>query len=226
MNPHQTVRHAESACGADGLPCDLPPGPADLLPCAWCPRGIRGAAAALPGLRLGAVERAVLVAAPEPDAGPALVWPPGVARPSIRRAVGKLRSAGLLVTLLAPARGLRRRVVRRSAVPGGPPTLAPRRGVVVQLAVNLTPLGSAVRARFRSELEGGGRIRWAGWADVERLVSELGESPGDLWDRWDAARSWRRSELKAKVRALLADRVRPSRALLEELGALMGLGDE
>lgn len=159
------------ACPVDGARCEvldaiapaLPPAmePAMLapaiegLPCDRCRRAER-AVAGLAGLRLGRVERSVLgyvasggergaVASTTSDQSPA--W-----KESVRRAIRKLRRAGLVVTW-------------DDGVFSG----APRR----RRMANLSPVGEAVRACLGAALDGDKPIRWALHLDAIRAAARF-----------------------------------------------------
>lgn len=125
------------------------------LDCARCSRAAERDAATLGGLRLGKLERRVLLLAPppSPDRG-ALLEPVGTGRAAIEahlRAIRKLRRAGLILvdwqqqTVEAPRRGSWRHMWASTQ----------------RVAVQLSPLGAAVVGQVRPKLTNGTPIRWA-----------------------------------------------------------------
>lgn len=169
-------------CSSDGRPCELLAASSTEPPCSFCGRWLASTAAELTGLRLGRIEREILLAA-SPARGVHSPMPTTAARSSVRRAATKLERAGLVH--LHPIRVCRpaRRVASRIRNPEGGSFLTftvDQRARVWELGARRTLLGEGAVAIYGGELAGGGRIRW------ERLIEEapgLGETPAELRSR-------------------------------------------
>ena len=166
-------------CSSDSRPCELLADASTDPPCAYCGRWLASKAAELAGLRLGRLEREILLEA-SPARGEHSPMPTTAARSSVRRAATKLERAGLVH--LHPIRVCRpaRRVASRIRNPEGASFLTftvDRRARVWELGARRTLLGEGAVAIYGREFASGGRIRW------DRLIERapgLGETPAEL----------------------------------------------
>jgi hypothetical protein len=129
----------------------------DWLPCSDCRRRQEVVAARLP--RLGKHERRILLAAPPPGAEGLVIPPPGPGRSadeSNRRAIRRLWDVGLVLV------GHRAVTVKTKAREWHwyYREWRPVEREYHKRCVWLSPLGAAVVARLRNNLESGKRIRW------------------------------------------------------------------
>lgn len=133
-------------------PCDpaLHPIVAGYLTCTYCGRCQSSQAAALRGVRLGAVERRLLVAAPPIDADAGLMIEEKSRAMSVaaHRAIAKLARLGLLVSRDCDGKAERETEEWIFTV------------TVHRKRIWRTPLGEAVTKAFAAELADGARIRW------------------------------------------------------------------
>lgn len=194
-----TCCHAEGPCALfDGVQFDSEAArdfAGSVRECRRCPRFRDTLPARLAGLRLGKVERRVLLSA---GSRKPLVLPStsNAEAKATYRAIGKLESAWLVE---------RDRV--QTTAEGKTPTEMARAETwprfTAKVCVELTPLGHLVMGQFRDAIGGGGRVRWASldWSafPVENIAGLRAKVPDALdREREYITENWR---LRANLRA-------------------------